>query len=85
MTEERKKLFKKLYETDEEFQRNEEVLKELGIHMDESVIFKCYAEAFELALNLILTEKGQEIFFEDIYLQGLDIEEVMEELNDYFL
>lgn len=85
MTEERKKLFEKLYSVDIEYQRNEQVLKELGIYIEESDLAQCYLAVFEIALDLILTEEGQEIFFENIYLQDWEIEDAMEELNDYFL
>lgn len=77
--------FIRLYHSQLEFERVHSMLESVGLSCDESVFVTSFYEAFEIALEFIVTEEGKDYFFMNIIFEGYDKFEAADLLEEYFV
>lgn len=78
--------FIRLYKSQLEFEKAYSMLESIGLASEESVFVTSFYEAFEIALEYLVTEEGKEYFFTNIMFQEDYNEfEAADLLEEYFV
>ena len=80
-----KELFIKSYNAHINFESAAEFLLIAGIPIDESKFSDAFYTLFDAIIPIVLTEEGQEHFYEDILYKDFTLGEILESLEEYFI
>lgn len=77
--------FTKFLKAFKEFHDLEESLRQLGVYIDESDFLYHFYTLTDLLLDELLTQEGQDYFFECYWKQDWEIEDCINEFEPYFI
>jgi hypothetical protein len=60
-------------------------LRSAKVYTDESDFNTAFYQIFDASVSKVLTEEGSTHFYENILFEGLELEEVLESLDEYFV